>query len=180
LDANRDEQWVRRRAQEILDEAEAVDEAEDEAFGDARGDEPDPSMADPRSRKQAVAQWLAEVERAKREGRGGDRDQQVERRQQELAAGRTGPGRYAGTLAQRTEQARIAWQHAYGVQQAKVEEYARMKAAGTAGTRRVPVLADEHSKVCRLRANYERLAAQLAAERACQVFCVSAGLILMV
>ena len=166
LDANRDEPWVREQARRILDEAQAIDEAEDELFGDARGDEPDPAMTDPGSRKQAVAQWLAEVERAKRERRGGDRDERVERRKQQLAASSATKGRYPGTLEQRVEQARIAMQAAYDAQQAKVEEHARMKAAGTAGTRRYPVPADKHAVVQRRRANYERLKQQLALAQA--------------
>lgn len=160
LDANRDERWVREQARKILEEAQATDEAEDELFGDARGDEPDPAMTDPDSRKQAVAEWLAEAERIKRERRGGDREERVERRKQQLAQGRTGPGRYAGTVEQRVEQARISWQVAFDAQQAKLVEHARMKAAGTAGTRRNPVPADKHAGVGRLRANYEKLRAK--------------------
>ena len=64
------------------------------------------------------------------------------------------------------EQARIAMQAAYDAQQAKVEEHARMKAAGTAGTRRYPVPADKHAVVQRRRANYERLKQQLALAQA--------------
>ena len=41
-------------ATEILEEAARVDEAEDAAFGDARGDELPPELADPRSRRQRL------------------------------------------------------------------------------------------------------------------------------
>lgn len=162
LDANRDEQWVRDRARQILQEAQAVDAAEDQAYGDARGDEPDPAMTEPESRKQAVAQWLAEVERVKRERRGGDRDERVERRKAQIAAGQTRSGRYVGTLEQRVEQAWLSWQQGLQARQAKLEEYERMKAAGTAGTRRHPGAPDKHAGVGRRRATYERLKAQLA------------------
>ncbi len=69
LDANRSEQWVREQAVKILAEAQTVDAAEDELFGDARGDEPDEAMTDPVAREQAVREWLAELERAKRDRR---------------------------------------------------------------------------------------------------------------
>jgi transposase len=168
LDANRDEQWVREQARKIVDEARATDEAEDELFGDARGDEPDPEMADPASRKQAVQEWLEELERVKRDRKrsGPARDEQVERRKREAAAGNPGRGRYAGTVDQRVEQARIAWQSAFNAQQGKVQAYARAKAAGVAVRGPAPVPADRHVGVGRLKTNFDRLLA--TAEAAAQ------------
>ena len=43
-----------RLAAEILEEAATVDEAEDARFGDARGDELPPELADPRTRKERL------------------------------------------------------------------------------------------------------------------------------
>ena len=165
LDANRSEQWVREQAVKILAEAQAVDAAEDELFGDARGDEPDEAMTDPVAREQAVREWLAELERAKRDRKrpAHDRDEQVERRKQEMAEGNSRGGRYAGTVDQRVEQARIAWQSAFNAQQAKVQAYVRAKAAGIACRGRAPVSADRHVGVGRLKANYDRLLAKAEA-----------------
>ena len=169
LDANRDEQWVREQARKILEEAQATDQAEDELFGDARGDEPDPAMTDPGSREQAVREWAEELERVKRDRKrpAHDRDEQVERRKQELSQGNTRGGRYAGTLDQRVEQARIAWQSAVNAQQGKVQAYARAKAAGLAVRGPAPVPADRHVGVGRLKANYVGLlaTAEAAAEQ---------------
>jgi hypothetical protein len=163
LDANRDEQWIREQARKIVDEARAVDEAEDELFGDARGDEPDPVMADPRSRAAAVRQWAEELERAKndRTRPAGARDERVQRRKQRLAEGISDRGGYAGTLEQRVDQARIAWQSRRAAQQAKVEADARARAQGPV-SRRPPAPADEHFVVRRLRGTYQRLLEQAA------------------
>ena len=48
--------------QRILDEAEQVDAAEDELFGDARGDELPRALADRRSRKARLDQIQTELE----------------------------------------------------------------------------------------------------------------------
>ena len=48
-----------RIAREILDEAKAIDAAEDELYGEARGDEPPPEFATDRGRKK----WLSEAKR---------------------------------------------------------------------------------------------------------------------
>jgi transposase len=60
LGANRSYAAIRAEVQRMLDEAEAVDAAEDAQFGDARGDELPSELADPRSRR-------ARLDRAKRE-----------------------------------------------------------------------------------------------------------------
>ena len=66
-----------------------MDEAEDELFGDARGDEPDPEMTDPGRAQQAVKQWLEELERVKRrpDRLGGLREMSRRGRKQRTAAG---------------------------------------------------------------------------------------------
>ncbi len=164
LDANRDEKWVREQARKIVEQAQAVDAAEDELFGDARGDEPDPVMADPASRKEEVAKWLEGVRRAKSdyERVQRERDERVERRKQGLAKGASHRGRYGGDLDQRVEQARISWQSAFNAQQAKVEAYAAAKAAGHKPPFREPVSAESHAYTARRKRNYDRLLAEQA------------------
>src|ERR671914_177596 len=60
LSANRGYAKIRREVERMLAEADAVDAAEDERFGDARGDELPAELADPVTRR-------ARLERAKRE-----------------------------------------------------------------------------------------------------------------
>jgi transposase len=55
-DANLDYEQI---AREILEEVQAVDAAEDEAFGQARGDELPPELANPQGRRK----WLREAQR---------------------------------------------------------------------------------------------------------------------
>jgi transposase len=55
-DANRTEERLRELAGKILAEAEAVDAAEDELYGDARGDELPPGLADPKTRGERIGQ----------------------------------------------------------------------------------------------------------------------------
>jgi transposase len=60
LSANRTYPAIREEVERILEEADAVDAAEDERFGDARGDELPAELADPVTRRERL-------ERAKRE-----------------------------------------------------------------------------------------------------------------
>ena len=62
LGANRTYAGIRAEVQRILDEAEQVDAAEDELFGDARGDELPRALADRRSRKARLDQIQTELE----------------------------------------------------------------------------------------------------------------------
>jgi transposase len=69
LGANRSYAAIRAEVQRILDEAEATDAAEDEHFGEARGDELPEELADPGSRRARLdrAQRELEAEHAQRE-----------------------------------------------------------------------------------------------------------------
>jgi transposase len=75
-------------AREILEEADAVDTAEDERFGDARGDELPPELATAQGRRG----WLREAKRRldERRARGGQTDPAVTTRP---AAGSQAPAR---------------------------------------------------------------------------------------
>jgi transposase len=60
--ANRSESWLREQAAEILAEADRVDAAEDARHGrDRRGDELPTLFADPATRRQAIADGLADL-----------------------------------------------------------------------------------------------------------------------
>jgi transposase len=80
-------------AREVLAEAAAVDAAEDELYGEARGDELPPQLADPKTRRARIRQLLDELE----DERGADerqREQMLERRaEHERRTGRRPPGR---------------------------------------------------------------------------------------
>jgi transposase len=58
-DANRSYEQI---AAELLGEAKAIDEAEDQQFGQARGDELPPEMADPASRRARLAEAKRQME----------------------------------------------------------------------------------------------------------------------
>ena len=58
-DANRTEAAAAGAGPEILAEAEAADAAEDELYGDARGDELPPELADPVTRRERIRAALA-------------------------------------------------------------------------------------------------------------------------
>jgi transposase len=96
ISANRSYQKIREEVERMLAEADAVDAAEDERFGDARGDELPAELADPVTRR-------ARLERAKREleaeqaARVGEHEAMLARRaEQRQRSGRNPPGRPPG------------------------------------------------------------------------------------
>jgi hypothetical protein len=62
LGANRSAGWLREQAQRIVAEAGEVDAAEDELFGERRGDELPDQWADPRGRTAKIRAALAELD----------------------------------------------------------------------------------------------------------------------
>ena len=70
ISANRTYEKIREEVERILAEADAVDAAEDERFGDARGDELPAELADPVTRRERLerAQRELEAEQAARVG----------------------------------------------------------------------------------------------------------------
>lgn len=64
LGANRDVERLREIASGIVDRAGEIDAAEDEEFGDRRGDELPEDLADPERRRQRIAELLAELDAA--------------------------------------------------------------------------------------------------------------------
>jgi transposase len=114
-DSNRTERRLRELAREILAEAEAVDAAEDELYGEARGDELPPELADPVTRKDRIRRALADLE-AERKAADEARDTGRAQRMQAAAAGTPAKGRppegarvaLAGQRAARAEKAQLA------------------------------------------------------------------------
>jgi transposase len=62
--ADRCNKTYEQLAREILEEAAAVDAAEDEQFGEARGDELPPALADPKTRKQRLREAKRRLDEA--------------------------------------------------------------------------------------------------------------------
>src|SRR3954452_23857763 len=93
LGANRSYAAIRAEVQRILDEADTVDAAEDELFGDARGDELPEELADPRSRRARLDQVEAELE-AEHAAREAEHEQRLaERAEHEQRTGKRLGGR---------------------------------------------------------------------------------------
>src|SRR3954470_334857 len=93
LGANRSYAAIQAEVQRILDEADEVDAAEDELFGDARGDELPQELVDPRSRKARLDQVQAELE-AEHAAREAEHEQRLaERAEQERRTGKRLGGR---------------------------------------------------------------------------------------
>ena len=95
LGANRTEAWLAEQARRIVAEAAAVDAAEDEELGDARGDELPEEFTDPGTRAARIRAALEQV-RAKQAQTGQDEAAQRAKAEEFLArvkAGHAPPGR---------------------------------------------------------------------------------------
>lgn len=122
LGANRSEESLRRKAQEILDEAAAVDAREDEELGpDRRGDELPAKLADRSGRKERIRRALEEIERQQDEAGAQDaadrrRIQEYQRRAEAggpMPRGRRPAGLDLGRLHQaQLETAQQEWERA--------------------------------------------------------------------
>jgi hypothetical protein len=148
-DANRGERRLRELAREILAGAEAVDAAEDELYGDARGDELPPELADPVTRKDRIRRALADLDAGRKAAQERQEAQAEEFRAWQRAGQRTGcsPARVAAELARENlERVRAA------AHQAKIDDWQARHAASLAATGRPlrgcpPVPADQHCRV---------------------------------
>jgi transposase len=93
LGANRTYAAIRAEVQRILEEAEQVDAAEDERFGDRRGDELPQELADPRSRRARLDQIQRELE-AEHAAREAEHEQRLtDRAEREAKTGKRLGGR---------------------------------------------------------------------------------------
>jgi transposase len=89
LGANRSYEGLRAEARRIFEEAAQIDAAEDELYGEARGDELPDDLADPRTRPARIRQLLDELE-AERGRAQDEREAKLAARAEKLA--RTGSG----------------------------------------------------------------------------------------
>jgi transposase len=89
LGANRTYQGLQALAREIFDEAATIDAAEDELYGDKRGDELPDDLADPKTRPARIRQLLDEIE-AERQALQDQQDAKRQTRERERADGRGG------------------------------------------------------------------------------------------
>ncbi len=155
-DANRSERRLRELARQILAEAEAVDAAEDELYGQARGDELPPELAGPVRRREWIRKALADLEAGRQAAQEGQEAKAEGFRERQRAGQRTGcsPARAAAELASENV-ARLK-----AAQQAKIDDWQARNAASLASTGRPlrgcpPVPPDQH---CRVKAAEARLA----------------------
>jgi transposase len=132
-DANRGEAKLRELAGQILAEAEAVDAAEDELLGDARGDELPAELADPKTRGERIRAALAELEAERLAGQE-DQDAKAAQYLQATAGGRPKPGKPPAGAA--VEAARRGVERAQAAQQAKIEDWQARNTASLAATGR--------------------------------------------
>jgi transposase len=132
-DANRGEAKLAELAAQILAEAEAVDAAEDELFGDARGDELPAELADPKTRGERIRAALAQLQAERQAGEQQAKAQAAAYLEQ-AAAGNRPPGKPpAGAAA---EAARRGLERAQAAQQAKIEDWQARNTASLAATGR--------------------------------------------
>lgn len=160
--ANRDADGLRRLAERIAAEHAATDTAEDELFGERRGDEVPEDVAHPGTRtgriKVALAELVAEDEAARtaeqqREAKLATDPRVVGDGQEPLPRGKV-PEAIAVAAAERELAGAI------DDQQAKIDSYPARRAEANARGRglKVPVPVEQHSRVLRAR---ERLAKAL-------------------
>jgi len=96
LAANRSHEQMRVEVERMLAQAAALDAAEDERFGDARGDELPAELADPRSRRARLDRAIAELE-AEHQARVDAHQAMLDRRaQQRQRTGKNPGGRPPG------------------------------------------------------------------------------------
>jgi transposase len=167
-DANRAEKRLRELARQVLAEAEAVDAAEDGLFGDARGDELPPELADPKTRGERIRRALAELEAERKAGEA-ERDAQARACLAALESGEplAGPPPAAAAVAA----ARARLDRAEAEQRAKLAAWeaqrAREKEMGIPrppGGRR-PFPPEAHAGVAKARAALERERPRPGAQR---------------
>jgi hypothetical protein len=128
-DANRTEKRLRELAAAVLAEAEAVDAAEDELFGDARGDELPAELADPKTRGERIAAALAELEAGRKAAQAGA-DAKAAGYADAAAAGTPRRGRPPAGAG--VQAARRKVERAVAAQQARVDDWQARNAASLA------------------------------------------------
>jgi transposase len=95
LGANRTYEGLQAEAKRILEEAAAIDAAEDELYGDTRGDELPDELADPNTRAGRIRELLDELEREREHAQAAQDAKHADYRQR-IQSGRRPRGRPVG------------------------------------------------------------------------------------
>jgi transposase len=161
--ANRTEEHLRKIAAERAAAHAAADAAEDELFGDARGDEVPAAAADPRTRDERIAAALAGLD-AERTAREAAERARAAEYTQAAAAGTPKAGRPPrGAEAQA---ARIRLEQEAAAQQARIDDWLRRAATGGSKPGRRPVPPQRSARVRKAAAKLEVARAKEAARQA--------------
>ena len=96
LSANRTYEALRAEARRIFEEAAEIDAAEDELYGEARGDELPDDLADPTTRPGRIKQLLDELEAERAKAQAEHDAKLAARAEQRKRTGRASPGRPPG------------------------------------------------------------------------------------
>jgi transposase len=143
LRANRTEEWLRGEAERMLREAGEVDAAEDDLFGDARGDELPEQLRSPAGRAVRIRAILADLDAE--QNAGNDADQETKT-----------PSGASESKTQQRAQARVARRQerydqevirAQGQQVEMLRRKAQAHAAGIGYTRRDPKPVEDYRRV---------------------------------
>lgn len=145
--ANRGESTLRKLVEDILAEAAATDAAEDEQFGDRRGDELPPELADPSGRAARIKKMLDDI--------AAEREAKLTDNERARAA--------AERVRTRGEALQVAREQ---VEQAHRDHADRLATAHAAGRRGLPggkpVPVEKHLRVRRAKASLAKAQAALA------------------
>jgi transposase len=129
IDVNRDEEWLRGEARRIAAEAAAVDAAEDAEFGEARGDELPPELADPRTRPARIRAALEELEERKQVAAQAAAEDAVAGKELMRRVAEAEPVSGRSRRADEVEVARLRLARAEAAQQAKIAADGARRAA---------------------------------------------------
>jgi transposase len=172
VQAMADEDGLRRIARRLVEQAAAADAAEDEVFGQSRGDELPETLQDPVRRRALLDDLIRQADADAR--RGGRRRRALDKADRALsladelaAAGATARQSTRQRLVGELEAARRSAENIRGTVQARADRRAARHArADTAGRRlpgAKPVPVDDHGHVRRARARVEVVETELAA-----------------
>jgi transposase len=162
-EASRGERRLRELARQIVADAEAVDAAEDELWGDARGDELPPELADPVTRRDRIARALADLEAERKAAQAAQEQQASEYldRHRRGRGGRAPRGARVAAAQAQLDREISRYQAKTAARHARVEAARQDGRSGLPGQPPVPA-----SEYCRVKAAAAQLARAQAADGA--------------
>jgi transposase len=110
LGANRSYEGLRAQARRIVEQAAAIDAAEDELYGDKRGDELPEELADPKTRGARIKQLLDELEAERERAEAEHEAKRAAYQEHVQRTGRRPAGRPVGAALPKGQQALFARQ----------------------------------------------------------------------